>query len=396
MMTRDTLLVACALTLAAACAAPAPAEGPGEYTMEGMVFGMAEAEVFHEDYDGPPVVGDTVTMVPHVAPLAAGNRTHDIRLDVVARDIEIAPGVRYQAWTFGGTVPGPVIHVREGDRVNFVMKNRTHEAVAVTAPSRDAAPFFAHLAANDLQKGVSQLAPMPHSMDFHAGTVAADDKWRPIQAGESLRFSWVANYPGVYIYHCGVPPVLQHVSMGQYGIVIVSPRHGYDTDRRVDREYAIVQSEFYLKPADVEPDDEGLVPYVFDMAAANLKQPSQVLFNGHAQALTTPALQANAGERVRLYVHNVGPNDQSSFHVIGAIFDRVWYEGNPANLWRGMQTVLLGASNGAVLEFIVPEEGTYVLVDHEFADVQKGAVGMLKALSKEGTVTRKPVTGGGH
>jgi nitrite reductase (NO-forming) len=121
-----------------------------------------------------------------------------------------------------------------------------------------------------------------------------------------------------------------------------------------------------------------------------------VLFNGHAQALTAPPLSANAGDRVRLYVHNVGPNDQSSFHVIGAIFDRVWYEGNPANAWQGMQTVLLGASNGAVIEFIVPEEGTYVLVDHEFADVQKGAVGRLAALSRDGTVTRRSPTGGGH
>ncbi len=391
------LLVLIILT-AAACAAPAsqPTAPDGSYTLDGKVFGMPEAEVFHEDYNGPPVVGDAVTFAPQVARLAAGNRTHDIRLDVLARNIEIAPGIRYQAWTFGGTVPGPVIHVREGDRINFVMKNRTNESVAVTAPSADAAPFFGQLAANDVQKGISQVSPMQHSMDFHAGTVAADDKWRPIQPGESLKFSWMANYPGVYIYHCGVPPVLQHVSMGQYGIVIVSPKNGYDTDNQVAREYAVVQSEFYLKPAEVEPDENGLVPFVFDMAAANLKQPSQVLFNGHAQALHLPALTAHAGERVRLYVHNVGPNDQSSFHVIGAIFDRVWYEGNPANLWRGMQTVLLGASNGAVVEFIVPEEGTYVLVDHEFADVQKGAVGMLKALSRTGTTTRKPVTGGGH
>ena len=386
------------LCLATACnRAPQSAGGDaGEYVVDGKTFGMKEAEVFHEDYNGPPVSGDSVTLAPHVASLSSGNRTHDVRVDVLTRSIEIAPGVRYQAWTFGGTVPGPVIHVREGDRINFVMKNRTDGAVAVTAPETDAAPFFAQLAAADLQKGISQPNPMQHSIDFHAGTVAADDKWRPIQPGQSLRFTWVANYPGVYIYHCGVPPVLQHVAMGQYGVVIVSPKDGYDTDGMVKHEYAVVQSEFYLKPADVPPDADGNIPFVFDMPAAALKQPSQVLFNGHAQALTAPALTANAGDRVRLYVHNVGPNDQSSFHVIGAIFDRVWYEGNPANAWRGMQTVLLGASNGAVVEFIVPEEGTYVLVDHEFADVQRGAVGMLKALSRSGTVMRKPVTGGGH
>ena len=90
---------------------------------------------------------------------------------------------------------------------------------------------------------------------------------------------------------------------------------------------------------------------------------------------------------MRLYFHNVGPNDQASTHVIGAIFDRVWFEGNPKNEMRGMQTALIGSSNGAVLEFIVPKEGRYVLVDHEFADASKGAVGQIVGLSKAGTMT---------
>jgi nitrite reductase (NO-forming) len=183
------------------------------------------------------------------------------------------------------------------------------------------------------------------------------------------------------MYHCGVPPVLQHVAMGQYGIVIVSPRAGYSTDDEAVRRYAVVQSEFYLKPGG----EGGL--YELDYEAALRKQPSHVLFNGHASALTEHPLTATVGERVRLYFHNVGPNDQSSAHVIGAIFDRVWYEGNPKNEMHGMQTALIGSSNGAVLEFIVPEEGRYVLVDHEFADASKGAVGQIVGLSKAGTMT---------
>ena len=346
------------------------------------VFGLPDAETFTETYDGPPVVGDALTLAPTIAPLAPGNRTHDVRIDVVTREIEIAPGVRYQAWTFGGSVPGPILHVREGDRVNFVMKNRSGERVAISAPGKDASPFLAQLAASDIQQGTPSVFPMPHSMDFHAGTVAPNDKWRMIQAGESIRFTWVANYPGVFTYHCGGAPVLQHVAMGQYGIVIVSPKQGFPTDREVKREYAIIQSEFYLKPTE---DGEG---WVFDMDAATRKAPSHVLFNGSTKALTETPLVANAGERVRLYVHNVGPNDQSSLHVIGAIFDRVFYEGNPRNEWFGLQTVPLGASNGAVMEFIVPEEGEYVIVDHEFADALKGAVGRLRARSKTGEVTK--------
>jgi nitrite reductase (NO-forming) len=349
------------------------------------VFGTPPATVFEENYDGPPVVGDTVTYLPNVAPLAPGNRTHQVRMDILAQEIEIAPGVRYQAWAFGGTVPGPVIHVREGDRIEFTMKNRTMEKVSVTSPVAGNAPFLQQAAEANLQRPVPSIAPMHHSIDFHAATVAADDKWQPILPGQSIKFEWVANYPGIFMYHCGVPPVLQHVSMGQYGIVIVSPREGYPTDGPSVREYAVVQSEFYLKEG-----ENGL--YQFDFDAAMNKRPSHVVFNGHAQALTEKPLATKAGERVRLYFANVGPNDQSSAHVIGAIFDRVWYEGNLKNELRGMQTALIGSSNGAVLEFIVPEEGRYVLVDHEFADVQKGAVAQIVAASKTGHTTRPTTT----
>lgn len=383
---RYAFVILVGVTIAAAAAARRPpALRPGEFEVDGRVFGLAAAEVFADEYTGPPVVGEYLTHLPAVAKLPPGNRAHDVRVDVVAQQIEIAPGVRYEAWTFGGSVPGPLLHVREGDRVRFTMKNRSHERVSVTEPSHGAAPFLAQLAASNPQKAVPAAVPMHHSIDIHAATVAPDDKWRMIMPGESIRFEWVANYPGVYIYHCGVPPVLQHVAMGQYGLVVVSPRDGYPTDGEVDREYAVVQSEFYLRPG------TGGV-HVLDFDAAARKAPSHVIFNGHLTALTDKPLQANAGDRVRLYVHNVGPNDQSSTHVIGTVFDRVFYEGNPRNDWRGMQTVVLGASNGAVLEFIAPEEGDYVLVDHEFADAQKGAIGHIAVKSRAGTTTRRITT----
>jgi nitrite reductase (NO-forming) len=143
----------------------------------------------------------------------------------------------------------------------------------------------------------------------------------------------------------------------------------------------VVQSEFYLKPG-----DDGL--HVLDFDGALAKQPSHVAFNGHTQALTKTPLVANAGERVRIYFHNVGPSDGSSFHVVGAIFDRVFYEGNPRNDWAGLQTVPFRASNGGVVEFIAPEEGNYILVDHEFADAQRGAVGYLQVRSPAGQITQ--------
>lgn len=366
-----------------------------QFMIDGMTFGMPEARIYSDDYDGAPVVGETVTMAPNFAPLNyEGNKHHHIRLDTFVREIEVANGVRYRAWTFGGMVPGPVIHVREGDRITFTMKNRSDEMVRIEEPfalvsggqaapgpsspelsldpQQAASPYLAQLRANNYMKGAPAIMPMPHSMDFHAGTVAANDKWRTVAPGETVEFDFVANYPGTYIYHCGTPSVLMHTAMGQHGVVVVSPKEGYETDDKVDREYVVVQSEYYLKKGSGDL-------HQYDFEAALKKQPSHVVFNGHQTILHDQPLKANAGERVRIHFSNNGPSQTSSFHIIGAIFDRVWYEGHPQNEMRGMQTVLLGASNSATIEFIVPEEGSYTLIDHEFADAEKGATGLLIA-----------------
>ena len=206
-------------------------------------------------------------------------------IDIVAQEIEIAPGVRYQAWTFGGSVPGPV-HPRARRRPREVHHAEPHRRAGVSDGARPSdAPFLQQLAAANLQKPLPAIIPMHHSMDFHAATVAADDKWRMILPGQSIRFEWVANYPGVYMYHCGVPPVLQHVAMGQYGIVIVSPSEGLSTPTTKQRdEYAVVQSEFYLKPGG----PNGL--YELDYDAALRKQPSHVrLQRARQRAHRTPA-----------------------------------------------------------------------------------------------------------
>lgn len=283
--TRWTTLVVTAVTAGALLAQSARPSGRSlnstEYVVDGRVYGVPKAEVFRDSYDGPPVVGEIATRLPEVAPLAPGNRTHEVRVDALVQQVKVAPGVRYNAWTFGGTVPGPVLHVREGDRIVFTMKNRSDEAVSVSEPMREAAaPFFAQLAHPEHHAGEGALLPMPHSIDFHAAMMAPDDKYRMIRPGESIRFQWVANYPGVYMYHCGTPPVLTHVAMGQYGIVIVSPRDGYPSDREVAREYAVVQSEFYLKRGNGDL-------FVLDLDAAQRKAPSHVAFNGHTASLRT-------------------------------------------------------------------------------------------------------------
>lgn len=344
-----------------------------EYQMDGMTFGMPEAKVFTDDYDGPPVVGDYISMLPDLVPLDyEGNKHHHVRMDTFVQEIEVANGVRYRAWTFGGTVPGPVIHVREGDRITFTMTNRSDEMVTITEPGVASSQFLEQTAANNFMDAQPSIMPMPHSMDFHSGTVAASDKWRTIAPGQTIEFDFVANYPGTYIYHCGTPSVLMHTAMGQHGVMVVSPKDGYTDDYEVDREYVVVQSEYYLRPGAGEL-------YQYDFEGAQNVNPSHVVFNGHQSILHDQPLEANAGERVRIHFSNNGPSGTSSFHVIGAIFDRVWMEGHPFNEMRGMQTVLLGASSSATIDFIVPEEGSYTLIDHEFADAEKGATGTLIA-----------------
>jgi nitrite reductase (NO-forming) len=250
------------------------------------------------------------------------------------------------------------------------MKNRSNEEVVITEPINGGAPFMQQASRNNFRDAKPAVMPMPHSMDFHAGTVDAGDKWRTIAPGQSIKFDWVANYPGTYIYHCGTPSVLMHTAMGQHGVVVVDPKDGYETDDQVDKEYVVVQSEYYLKEGVGE-----LLQYDFE-AAVN-RNPSHVVFNGHQTILHDQPLTAKKGERVRLHFSNNGPSGTSSFHIIGAIFDRVFLEGHPFNEMRGMQTVLLGASQSATIEFIVPEAGHYTLVDHEFADAEKGATGTL-------------------
>lgn len=308
------------------------------------VYGSPEAKITSEPYGGSYATGEALSQLPEVKKAPQGN-VHPVRLDVTHKEIEIADGVKVAAWTFGDSVPGPVVHVKEGDKVEFVMTNRTLETAQISPP-------------------------MPHSVDFHAAMVNPKDKYRSVAPGQTISFEWTANYPGVFMYHCGTPIILQHMLSGMYGMVIVNPRKGYGT--KVDREYAIVQSEFYVQKM-----TDG--HYEMDVQAARQKRPSHVTFNGVALQYLKNPLLAKPGERVRLYVLNVGPNDTSSFHVVGTLFDKVWLDGNPNNLLRGLQTVLLGASNGAVVEFVIPEKGTYTMVDHEFADVEMGAVGLIKA-----------------
>jgi nitrite reductase (NO-forming) len=176
--------------------------------------------------------------------------------------------------------------------------------------------------------------------------------------------------------------VLEHIASGMYGMVIVEPRNGYPT--KVDHEYAVVQSEFYTKLDPQKRKVDGKPLYVLDGERVRTKSPTYTVFNGRYNGMVDKPLPAKPGERVRLFVLNVGPSNTSSFHVVGTIFDRVWMEGNPDNQWRGAQTVLLGSSNAAIVEFVIPEAGSYIMVDHHFANASQGAIGLIAAGAPKG------------
>jgi Putative multicopper oxidases len=352
-------LVLSALLLAACNPTVDPKAAKADpYDVTKMDMKPVPASISQERHKGAFSSGSALSLTAELKPLDP-SPVKTIQLDTTHKIIEIAPGVKFSAWTFGDQVPGPTVRARVGDKIRFSMTNRSDEPVP----------------------GVMlTAAPMMHSMDFHAAMVSPQDKYRSIAPGQTITFEFTLNYPGMFMYHCGTPMILEHIASGMYGAVIVEPREGYPT--RVKREYVVIQSEFYAKLDPAKRKVDGVPLYVLDGDKLKAAQPTYTVFNGVHNGMVKKPLPAKPGERVRLYVLNVGPSKTSSFHVVGTIFDRVWFEGNPDNQFRGMQTVLLGSSNSAIVEFMIPEDGSYIMVDHHFANASQGAIGLISTTAK--------------
>ena len=278
-----------------------------------------------------------------------GNAKVIVNLETTEVKGTLADGVQYTFWTFGGTVPGPFVRVRVGDVVQIRLKN-------------------------------AEKSMHPHSIDLHAvtgpGGGAAVTQLGPGQEGA---FEFKALNPGLYVYHCATPSVPEHIANGMYGLILVEPEKGLP---RVDREYYVMQGEFYTKGKTLAP---GL--QVIDRAKLTAERPEYVVFNGRMGALLDDGVvKANVGETVRLYVGNGGPNLISSFHVIGEIFDTVYTEGAvgggvPA---RNVQTTLIPAGGAAIVEMTVQVPGRFLLVDHSIVRaMEKGALGVLEVAGAE-------------
>lgn len=292
---------------------------------------------------GLPVEEAVLTQAPQVPPPITRKTPARVvvQMEVKEYTARLADGVEYTFWGFGGSVPGPFIRVREGDEVEFHLNNHPDNK-------------------------------LPHNIDLHAvtgpGGGAASSFTAP---GHSSTFSFKVLNRGLYVYHCATAPVGMHIANGMYGLILVEPEEGMP---RVDREFYVMQSEFYTAGRYGEA---GLQP--FSMEKALEEDPDYVVFNGSVGALAGDnALKAQVGETVRLYVGNGGPNLISSFHVIGEIFDKVFIEGGD-RLNANVQTTLVPAGGSTIVDFKVEVPGTCVLVDHSiFRTFNKGSLGMLK------------------
>ena len=299
----------------------------------------AEADV---PVDQLPVIDAVMTHAPEVPPPV--NRDHaalvKVKMETIEKTMKMADGVDYTYWTFNGDVPGQMIRVREGDTVEVEFSNNPNSTV-------------------------------PHNVDFHASTGQGGGAAATFTApGRTSTFRWKALQSGLYIYHCAVAPVGMHIGNGMYGLVLVEPKEGLP---KVDKEFYIVQGDFYTKGKYGEP---GLQP--FDMDKAIREDADYVVFNGHVGAIAGDnALKAKVGETVRMYVGNGGPNLVSSFHVIGEIFDKVYVEGGKL-INENVQSTLIPAGGAAIIEFKVDIPGSFTIVDHSiFRAFNKGALGQL-------------------
>jgi nitrite reductase (NO-forming) len=332
-----TWLSVLALVAAAACdrasgALPAqPSAEPG-----------AEHDVTSRPDPSRPVHA-VLTHAPHVPPRIFRKQPAHVIVELTVEEVEreIAPGVRYQVWTFGGEVPGKFIRVRQGDVVELRLQNH---------PS----------------------SKLPHNIDLHAVTGPGGGAESSFTApGHESRFTFRALNPGLYVYHCATAPVPMHVANGMYGLILVEPPEGLPP---VSREYYVMQGELYTVGKYREP---GL--QAFDLEKGIDERPTYVVFNGAEGSLADGnELYATTGDSVRIYFGNGGPNLTSNFHVIGEIFDRVYFEGG-TRVQENVQTTLVPAGGAAIVDFTVEVPGTYILVDHAlFRAFNKGAVGKLR------------------
>jgi nitrite reductase (NO-forming) len=327
----------------AAQAAPVTQAATTMATMPGMTTTAAGATT--SATATPAATGVDHPALDATLPPVGPGTVHHYTIRLADETIDIAPGVKYAGWTFDGTVPGPVIHVRQGDFVDITLVNG---------------------------------GAIPHSIDFHAALIAPDKAFRTIPKGGTVHFRFRAETPGAFMYHCGTPPVLAHIANGMYGAIVVDPRGGLPP---VAKSYVLVSSEWYLSG------DGTASPASIDFEKARHMQPDYVTFNGYANQYKDHPLTANPGDTLRFYVVDAGPSLDVDFHVVGSILDNAYIDGTTTDVLHGVQTQLVPAGGGMVFDVKFRAAGIYPFVSHAFAAVDMGEVGLVNVGNVAGTMS---------
>jgi nitrite reductase (NO-forming) len=236
-------------------------------------------------------------------------------------------------WTFEGDIPGPIVHCRVGDMVEFTLTND---------------------------------AEIPHSMDFHAAQIDPKQAFKSVPKGQSVTFRFKPKYAGAFMYHCGTSPVLMHIGSGMFGAIVVSPREPLPAAK----DFLLIQNEFYLADA------------VNGARASDYQKmlnmiPDIVCFNGRPNQYVKEPIHVKVGDRVRFWVVSAGPSHPCNFHVVGEQFDRVYLGAPPANSITGVQTFSVPPGGGTIYELVCDVPGEFPFVNHGFGHGQKGAIGIL-------------------
>lgn len=269
---------------------------------------------------------------PELPPLPAGGFQ---RIHFHAREtpVRIDSSTVVAAWTFEGDIPGPIIHTRVGDTVEFTLTNDVD---------------------------------IPHSMDFHAAQIDPKHAFKSIVKNESLTFTFKPKFAGAFMYHCGTAPVLMHIGSGMFGAIIVEPRESLPPAK----EFVLVQNEYYL--AEVA---NGM--HASDYRKMLTTMPDTVCFNGRPNQYMTAPIHVKVGDRVRFWVVSAGPSHPCNFHVVGEQFDTVYLGAPPGNAIRGVQTFTVPPGGGMVYDLVCDVPGEFPFVNHGFGHGQKGAIGIL-------------------
>ncbi|WP_366556461.1 copper-containing nitrite reductase [Aquibaculum sediminis] len=301
-------------------------------------------------YSLPPSVADDVAHDPASLPPPLTRRepqTVRVELETIEKEAMLDERATFRYWTFNGTVPGPFVRVRVGDTVEVTLRN-------------------------------AEDSWMPHNVDFHACTgPGGGAEATTAFPGEEKSFRFKALKPGLYVYHCAVPPVALHIANGMFGLILVEPEEGLPP---VDREFYVMQGEIYTHE---RFGTSGLLTEDYEKMIN--ERPEYFVLNGHVGALTEHfPMKAKVGETVRIYFGVGGPNFVSSFHVIGEIFDRVYVNGSVTSPpQEDVQTVLVPAGGATIVEMKLEVPGRYVLVDHSLSRVERGLAGWLDVEGEE-------------